>query len=316
MKVRNPSWLAASSGGIIVTLALGASLASAAPPDRIPPTTPTNLRVTGTSDYSVSLAWNASTDNSGSWYYKLVSSAGVTVNVDRTRTSHSFTTGHAAGSTYLFYVYAVDGRGNRSPNSNTVTATLLPNGTLPSAPVVSATDVGPTHISLGWTVPFDAGPPVRYWVYWNGQLVSIGQQTTTFTVYYTEPQSTHSFTVQARDGRARFSPHSAVLSVTTPPSDPNDATPPTVPTNFWVNEFYDGSTEFEIGWTASTDNVTPQAWIRYDIYLNGEWLDSTVGSTHRTDYGEAGENTVELTATDEAGNVSAAATVTFNLPGA
>src|SRR5688572_32449363 len=98
---------------------LGTSAAVAAPRDRTPPTTPTNLRVTGASDYSVSLAWNASTDNSGFWYYRVVSSAGVTVSVDRTRTSYTFTTNHAAGNTYSFYVFAVDGRDNRSPNSNT-----------------------------------------------------------------------------------------------------------------------------------------------------------------------------------------------------
>jgi len=32
--------------------------------DRIPPTRPTNLRVTGMTPYSVALAWNPSTDNS------------------------------------------------------------------------------------------------------------------------------------------------------------------------------------------------------------------------------------------------------------
>ena len=75
----------------IATLVLATSTAVAAPPDRTPPTTPTNLRVTGASDYSVSLAWNASTDNSGFWYYRLVSSSGASVLVDRTQTSYTFT---------------------------------------------------------------------------------------------------------------------------------------------------------------------------------------------------------------------------------
>src|SRR5688572_6071485 len=130
---------------------LATSTAVAAPRDRIPPTTPADLRVTGASDYSVSLAWNASSDNSGHWYYRVVSSAGVAVSVDRTRTSHTFTTGHTAGNTYSFYVFAVDGSNNRSQDSNTVGATLLPAGTPPSAPVLSVASVGPTHISLQWT---------------------------------------------------------------------------------------------------------------------------------------------------------------------
>ena len=40
---------------------LAAATATAAPRDRISPTTPTNLRVTGATAYSVSLAWSPST---------------------------------------------------------------------------------------------------------------------------------------------------------------------------------------------------------------------------------------------------------------
>ena len=39
--------------------------------DGTPPTAPTNLRVTGTTSFSVSLAWNPSTDNSGSFVYRI-----------------------------------------------------------------------------------------------------------------------------------------------------------------------------------------------------------------------------------------------------
>jgi len=297
-----------------LTVLLISTAAWGAPRDRTPPTKPTNLQVTGVSDYSVSLAWNPSTDNSGFWYYRVVSSAGVTVNLDRTQTSYTFTTGHTAGNTYSFYVFALDGTGNPSQNSNAVTATLRPAGSLPSAPVLSASDVGPTHITLTWAAPFDAGPPVRYWLYWNGQSLVVGHQTTSFTLYYVQPGTTHTFTVQARDGKGRFSAHSAVLTVSAPNSDPNDSAPPSAPSNVWANEFYDGSTEFELTWTASTDSVTPQAFIRYDIYLNGIWLDSTVGRTRVTEYGVSGENRIELFATDEAGNASAAGTVKFDLP--
>lgn len=67
MKARHPFRHLASAVRILLplTIVLGSYQASAAPRDRTPPTTPTDLRVTGTSDYSVSLAWNASSDNSG-----------------------------------------------------------------------------------------------------------------------------------------------------------------------------------------------------------------------------------------------------------
>ena len=46
-----------------LALVLGSSAAWAAQ-DRKSPTTPTNLRITGMTPYSVTLAWDASTDNS------------------------------------------------------------------------------------------------------------------------------------------------------------------------------------------------------------------------------------------------------------
>jgi hypothetical protein len=47
------------------TSMLPAPADAAAAKDRSAPTTPTNLRVTGTTASSVSLAWNASTDKGG-----------------------------------------------------------------------------------------------------------------------------------------------------------------------------------------------------------------------------------------------------------
>jgi chitodextrinase len=300
---------------VLVTL-FGASVAWAFPPpprDRTPPTRPTNLHVTGVSDFHVSLAWTGSTDNSGSFFYVIVSSSGQIANAGMTNPTCTFTTGHNAGATYTFYVYARDQAGNTSQNSNTVSATLLPAGSMPSAPTLTLTHVGPQHIALAWTPASDNGPPIRYWFYWNGQLLFPGGQTTSHTLYYLQPQTTHTITVQARDGINRFSPHSNAITVTTPAPDPNDTTPPTTPANLWAGSI-DGATEFELVWGASTDAVTPQAYIRYDIYLNGVLLDWTVGRTRVTEYGESGQNILEVTATDEAGNTSAPATTTIQIP--
>src|SRR5918994_1793107 len=46
-----------------------ATAAAAAPPDRVPPTAPTNPRVQSVTHTRVSLAWNPSTDNSGTVFY-------------------------------------------------------------------------------------------------------------------------------------------------------------------------------------------------------------------------------------------------------
>ena len=61
----------------LTVLALPMADAQAAP-DRTKPTRPGTLRVTATTSTSVSLAWGASTDNSGSVSYIVRESAGQT----------------------------------------------------------------------------------------------------------------------------------------------------------------------------------------------------------------------------------------------
>ena len=158
----------AASLVLALTMTLAASPLSAQTRDRRPPTTPTNLRVTATSSYSVALAWSPSSDNSGSFSYRIHSSNGQEVTVGQASTSFTWNSGLLAGYRYSFYVYAVDAAGNRSSNSNTVSATLPADRTAPTAPVLSVTGVAPTRVSLAWTASIDDGPYVYYQVYVNG----------------------------------------------------------------------------------------------------------------------------------------------------
>ena len=84
-------WRTAWVAAILVMLmsVLGAAPALAAG-DRTAPTKPTNLRVTSTSSYNVSLAWNPSTDNSGTFSYRVVGSDGATYTVSQTQTSFNY----------------------------------------------------------------------------------------------------------------------------------------------------------------------------------------------------------------------------------
>src|SRR5262245_53693792 len=97
----------------ILLLTLGTSPVYAGGRDVKSPTTPTNLRVTGKGAYSVSLAWNPSTDNSGVFSYRVVHSWGYTATVPQTQTSFTWTGHVEPRQTYSFYVYAVDAAGNR-----------------------------------------------------------------------------------------------------------------------------------------------------------------------------------------------------------
>jgi hypothetical protein len=72
--------------------------------DRTKPTTPANLRVTAATSYSVSLAWNPASDNSGSFSYRIRHSWGYEETVPQTQTSFTWTTHLEAGSSYSFYV--------------------------------------------------------------------------------------------------------------------------------------------------------------------------------------------------------------------
>lgn len=285
-------------GGIIAP-AYAATTALATPPDKKAPTRPTNLHVTGNTAWSVSLAWNASVDNSGQLTYRVICSNGQSMLVPQTSTSAAFTKGLQHGGTYSFWVHAFDPSGNTSQSSNKVSSTLPLDTTNPSQPVVTLTEVGPTHAILSWSAEDDG--PLIYALYQDGVLWHQPTSATSATLYL-QTQTAYTFTVLARDPAGHWSPPSAPLVVTTPAPNPNDITPPTAPANLWAQGY--GDLEFEVNWTQSTDDFTPQQYIRYDLYVNGAWLGVTVGSGHMTDYGEPGENLIELIAVDEAGNES------------
>ncbi len=90
--------------------------------DNEPPTTPTNLRSTGATSSSISLAWNASTDNIGVAGYRVYRN-GTQVG---TATGTTYTdTGLANNTTYTYQVDAYDGKPNYSPKSASISATTV-----------------------------------------------------------------------------------------------------------------------------------------------------------------------------------------------
>lgn len=294
-----------------VVALLNAPVATAAPRDRIPPTTPTNFHVTAVSPTSVSFAWSPSNDNSGSLFYVLYANNTVVANAPMTVTTHTLT-GLNPNTTYTFRIRARDQALNWSGYSNPATATTLSANSPPDAPVLSA-GVGPTHISLSWTTPANGAPPFRYWIYRDGVQIITWHQTNAITFYGVAPGTTHTYTVQARTSTGVFSSQSNAVTVTTPQPNPNDNTPPSNPTN--LSEMHFGDAEFWVSWTESTDEVTPQDFIRYDVYVNGALSDIQFGTgANSINYGNVDEvNTVEVIAVDEAGNESARATLTFFL---
>ena len=305
-------WRAARVAAILVVLVsiFGTTPALAAR-DRTPPTKPTNLRVTSVSSYQVLLAWNPSTDNSGTFSYRVVMSSGGTYSVPQTQTT--FTAFVAPLGTYSFYVYAVDGSGNKSQKSNTVSATPPPDTTAPTPPVVSVTGVNPTEVSLAWTASTDDGPYLFYQVYVNGNPNVDAGQNRFAVVQGLTPETTYQITVKARDlyGPPNVSAPSNVVSVTTSAVSGTDTQPPSAPGNLYGWDTGDGAREINLFWTESVDNQTPQDSLLYEVYMNGV-LDHTTGGDRTILYAtQAGANTFTVIAVDEAGNGSAPASITI-----
>jgi chitodextrinase len=294
--------------GIAATLVCGlllaatpASAASAAR-DRTPPTTPSNLRITASTANRVSLAWNASTDNSSNFWYCVQTNGGGCVRVDPPRTTLTRTFS-LPDTTFTFSVYAVDIAGNRSANSNTVSFTTAPDTTPPSpAPAISVSRLLPTRAVLTWPQPVDDfGGQVFTTFFVNGSVSgyadSLGPPTRTLLTL--TPETTYEFQVSVRDttGNTVTGPP---LAVTTPAKTDEQA--PTPPTGLRAST-PDGL-DLNLSWSPSTDDSDPQSEIRYDVFVDGELAAVGLGARTTVSCESADPVAILVRAVDTSGNVS------------
>jgi fibronectin type 3 domain-containing protein len=275
--------------------------------DKTPPTAPTNLHVTSLDQTSVTLAWDPSTDNSGSFSYS-VNKDGQAFTVPQGQTTYTIDW-LSAGRTYTFYVTAVDRSLNTSAKSNILTVTTLADTAAPPAPTLSGHVRGPSQVRLTWNrVEDDTSDFVTYRIFANGVRVTqhlnwYGE--TDVVLRHLTPSTTYTFTVKALDADANASTSNAV-TLTTEAS--NDVTPPSVPTNVHIVSSW-GCPEFFVGWTQSTDDTDPQHLIEYEIYVNGVLSPLAVSAGVDEDFvyaTDSGANTFTVKAVDQAGNTSEA----------
>jgi chitodextrinase len=300
---------------------LSGRIASAGKADKTAPTTPTNLVVTGVTENTVSLKWNASTDNSGKFSYRIkVNSLNTTSNVLETvsQTQTTYTVPYLVPfSSYSFAVYAIDGSGNRSSDSNLVTANTPGDTTPPSAPVLQATALGPSQVQLTWTKSVDNIPNncCSYAFSMNSSSLTqnlnaaaapAGYQSV--VIRHLPPGTFSTFTVTAVDYTGRNSSTSNSANAETWPS--SDTTPPSVPTNLHVISLDNAGGEAWLGWTQSTDDTDAQNNIEYEIYVNGVLspLPVSAGVDFDFVYTLPGvcQNIFTVKAVDKTGNTSAA----------
>src|SRR5215211_9087275 len=147
----------------LALVAVSAASAKKPPPPPPPPPpsdgggsgAPTNLRITASSDTSISLAWDAAKSGSSSWWYCVVRNGEGCLRVDPPQTTLSLSR-LWPGRTTTYTVVTVDVNGHRSAPTNSVTHATPPDTTPPSpAPVVSLQNAWPTRITVSWTLARD-----------------------------------------------------------------------------------------------------------------------------------------------------------------
>jgi hypothetical protein len=212
---------------------------------------------------------------------------------------------------YYVSVAAVDAAGNRSYSDLVIVRT--PRDTIaPSAPSNLKVDrVSASQVALSWDPATDESAVASYAVFTSsGQIVQWAPGTSR-TVIGLPPDKEFTFHVKARDHGGNVSGPSGTVTARTLPS--SDTTPPSAP-SLWVWNV-DGC-EVLAEWSASSDNESEPAEIRYLLFVNDDPNPTEVvmGLTRTVAYGSTtGPNTFVLKAVDAAGNVSVSNPFTLDL---
>ena len=273
------------------------------------PTVPGNITATAASSTQINLSWGASIDNVGVTGYKIYRSGVLLKQVTGTSTSD---TGLNASTQYCYTVSAGDAAGNWSVQSAQSCASTLAAGdtgdtqapTVPGS--ITATAASSTQINLSWGASTDNVGVTGYKIYRAGvfQKQVTGTSTTDTGL---NPSTQYCYTVTAGDAAGNWSTQStqtAQSCATT--SSPPDTQAPTVPGN--VTATAASSTQINLSWSASTDNVGVTG---YKIYRSGVFLKQVTGtSTTDTGLSPSTQDCYTVSAGDTAGNWSAQSTQT------
>lgn len=195
---------------------------SLTPADTTPPTVPGSPRVSTLTCNSVTLGWNAATDNVAVSFYDIFHDGQLMKSVSGGTFSTSLTV--VPGATWGLYVNARDAAGNVSQASASVFITPPPcetDTTPPTAPTRLSGSAAGTSVTLSWTASSDNTGVRAYEVFrGSGKVGTVSgagatPPATTFTDSGVPAASTVSYYVIAKDGQGNASPQSNAVSVTT-----------------------------------------------------------------------------------------------------
>ena len=235
------------------------------PGDTQPPTAPTNLQASAVSSTQVNLSWTGVRpttwpSRATGWSAARVPAARPSPRSPSRRGTTFNDTGRSPSTSYSYRVRAVDAVPNFGGYSTTASATTpaASDTQPPTAPSnLQASAVSSTQVNLSWTASTDNVAVTGYRVErcqgaGCSNFAEIAQPSgTTFNDTGRSPSTSYSYRVRAVDAVPNFSGYSNTASATTPAA--SDTQPPTAPTNLQASAV--SSTQVNLSWTASTDNV-------------------------------------------------------------
>jgi fibronectin type 3 domain-containing protein len=260
-------------------------------PDTTAPTVPNGLTATP-SPTAVSLTWSASSDNVEVTGYRILRDGEL---VSLTSSTTYVDADVPADSVHTWAVQAVDGSGNLSAPSPSVTS--VRDTIAPSTPDnLRVTSVEPGAIGLAWDAATDNVAVSAYQLYRDGTVLA--QTAATSFIDYAPGGigTTHRYEVAALDAAGNTSPPGIAVDATAV-----DASPPSVPTDLQATVI--GPNRVVLSWSAATDDVGVSG---YTVLRNGIAL-ATIAGTTLTDTSALSDTTYSyaVRATDAAGNASA-----------
>jgi chitodextrinase len=228
IRLRAGNWRVVGPVLLVVILVAGFSLFGSrllGLSDNAAPPAPSNLRAIGATAQQVDLTWDPVTDTSGVKEYRIVRADNGRQRIAVTNRFYD-TMDVAAGARYAYTVLAIDGAGNVSPPSATVTvqtpvfdsAACAIDSTAPIAPGnLRATSVTATAVTLEWDPATDAGTCglAGYLLFRDGEDTGISVAGTTVTEDGLEPNESYVYSIVARDNARNDSAASAELNVAT-----------------------------------------------------------------------------------------------------
>lgn len=211
-------------------------------PDGIAPTAPSSLSAQPISSSQISLAWTASTDNTGISGYQIERCQGASCSnfsqIDTSASEAYTATGLIASTTYGFRVRAFDSAGNLSAYSSLATATTqaaaVTDSTAPSIPTsLSASVISASQINLSWTASTDNVAVTGYRVErcQGSTCTNFAQVGAPIATSYSSTglsaSTTYRFRVRANDAAGNLSGDSSIASATTQATSTSPAPLPT-----------------------------------------------------------------------------------------